>query len=384
MLLFRLMPSAPSLKRAALLLGLGLAAVTPAFADDLTFNLAWSGAALGNTAAATGTITIDDSQLNNPGYNNTNNSSNAFVKALNITVTGAGAGDGKFSLSDFAFEVLDTHGGTLNLTKPLIGQPTSGAAFGTTHDNSSGDFNVFRSGASPNAPTGTFYFQLTTGGGSNDPMYLTEFQPIGLPPPPPPPPFVITFDNLPTQQPQNSIVSLTEANGGSSTINGVTFSSNADVLGDQNPLVFAKPHSGHFFFTPSAQAVTTLTTTKLLTGLWLGLDEIGGVSGATSVTVSAMSGSTVLASDSESLTSTTMFYMDTSNFSALTGITGYTLTSHPGPDGSIPYDYAADDFMFGLPAAVPEASTTVSFGLLLALGFGGVMAARRKKADAKA
>lgn len=36
-----------------------------------------------------------------------------------------------------------------------------------------------------------------------------------------------------------------------------------------------------------------------------------------------------------------------------------------------------------LPAAVPEASTTVSLGLLLALGMGGVMvAARRKKASA--
>ena len=31
------------------------------------------------------------------------------------------------------------------------------------------------------------------------------------------------------------------------------------------------------------------------------------------------------------------------------------------------------------PAAVPEASTTVSFGLLLALGLGGVAGAARKK-----
>jgi len=36
-------------------------------------------------------------------------------------------------------------------------------------------------------------------------------------------------------------------------------------------------------------------------------------------------------------------------------------------------------------APVPEASTTVSFGLLLALGLGGlVIAARRKKTGAKA
>jgi hypothetical protein len=33
-------------------------------------------------------------------------------------------------------------------------------------------------------------------------------------------------------------------------------------------------------------------------------------------------------------------------------------------------------------AAVPEASTTVSFGLLLALGLGGVVIAKKKKACA--
>jgi len=39
-------------------------------------------------------------------------------------------------------------------------------------------------------------------------------------------------------------------------------------------------------------------------------------------------------------------------------------------------------FLIESPAAVPEASATVSFGLLLALGLGGVVAARRKKAAA--
>ena len=36
------------------------------------------------------------------------------------------------------------------------------------------------------------------------------------------------------------------------------------------------------------------------------------------------------------------------------------------------------------PAAVPEASTTVSFGLLLALGLGGVVIAAKKKKAAAA
>jgi len=37
-----------------------------------------------------------------------------------------------------------------------------------------------------------------------------------------------------------------------------------------------------------------------------------------------------------------------------------------------------------VPAAVPEASTTISFGLLLALGLGGVVLARRKRTAAEA
>jgi hypothetical protein len=40
--------------------------------------------------------------------------------------------------------------------------------------------------------------------------------------------------------------------------------------------------------------------------------------------------------------------------------------------------------VFATPAAVPEASTTVSFGLLLALGMGGVIAAKKKKQSASA
>ena len=49
-------------------------------------------------------------------------------------------------------------------------------------------------------------------------------------------------------------------------------------------------------------------------------------------------------------------------------------------------DGYADNLSFTLdsPAAVPEASTTISFGLLLALGLGGVMVAAKKKKAVKA
>ena len=140
-----------------LALGNALYAAAPAAAQDETFFLAWSGTSLGNTAAATGTITIDESQLKNPGQNSNILPGNQFVTALDLTVSGAGAGNGHFSLSNFSNIILDTHGGTLNLNVPLIGQPTTGAGFGTTHDGSSGDFNLFSTGF--NTPTGTNFFQ---------------------------------------------------------------------------------------------------------------------------------------------------------------------------------------------------------------------------------
>ena len=367
--------------QAATLLTVGLAAAAPAHAQQQTFDLAWSGAALGNPATATGTITIDQSQFNNPGTNANlpSNSHNNFVTALNVTVAGSGAGDGIFSLKDFSFEVLDTHGATLDLKQSLIGQPTSGVGFGTTQDGTSGDFNLIDNNTASNTPTGKPYFQLVTNNGTGDVMNLTKFSPVL--PIVPPPPLVITFDNLASQPSRGGGVSLKEANGGSSNIDGVTFSDNAFVAGDLNTFVFSKPHSGHFYFTPAGQPMTTLTTTRLLTGLWLGQDLLSDGLSSSSVTVSALHGTTVLASDSESLTSTTMFFMDTSNFSALSGITGYELIGGNTPTGA--NDFAADDFTFaGEAAAVPEASTTVSLGLLLALGMGAaVVAAKRKKAS---
>ena len=52
-----------------------------------------------------------------------------------------------------------------------------------------------------------------------------------------------------------------------------------------------------------------------------------------------------------------------------------------GADGNAQSEVAAADFSVTVlaPAAVPEATTTVSFGLLLALGLGAVVVARRRK-----
>ena len=44
---------------------------------------------------------------------------------------------------------------------------------------------------------------------------------------------IITFDNLPNEQGRTSVKLFSVANGGSSTFDGVTFSNNSYVLGDQ-------------------------------------------------------------------------------------------------------------------------------------------------------
>ena len=72
----------------------------------------------------------------------------------------------------------------------------------------------------------------------------------------------------------------------------------------------------------------------------------------------------------------------------LTDSFGYfygTLVDNTGPAQQYLYSIASGGSLTLVPAAVPEASTTASFGLLLALGLGGlIVAAKRKKAASSA
>ena len=173
----------------AALMGAGLLVVAAGQANaDSVFDLAWSGAALGNGASATGTITLNLADVTNPGETDQNLSS--FVTAFSITVTGAGAGDGTFGFSDYNGGTLDfggfylITGGTLDFTSQLVGQSTPGGPWGSTHFGTTGDFNIFNNGNDDNAPEGTDFFQLTTEGGSGDKMYLTSFAPASAVPEP--------------------------------------------------------------------------------------------------------------------------------------------------------------------------------------------------------
>ncbi len=158
------------IKQAAAILAAGVLA-SPAFAAQETFDLAWSGTSFGNTATATGQITIDTSSINS-NYNEF-----AFpdsrVTNLSITVSGADAGNGTFGLSDFSFMVVWAPQ-ALDFSRELVGQPQGGGNTWGESNGSAGDLNFF--GNSASAPVGTSYFVLTTADYAGDPMLLTSMR----------------------------------------------------------------------------------------------------------------------------------------------------------------------------------------------------------------
>jgi hypothetical protein len=137
-----------------------------------TYNLAWSGAFLGNNASASGEVTLDLTTLMNPtpaGGLGVDIASD--ITNLTITVTGASAGNGSFTKSDLCgcsalgtSTFWNTNGATVNMQGDILAQLTV----------DDGDFNLFF--ASP-GPQGSQELTLTTNGLSGDPMEMTRFTP---------------------------------------------------------------------------------------------------------------------------------------------------------------------------------------------------------------
>lgn len=130
---------------------LGVAQAAPV-TFDFTFSSEF------NNAQAVGSITFDDAQLQNPGDNSFHPPYLA-VLALNVTVSGATAGNGTFTLDDFCEVNFDTNGGTLDFSQELVGQPTNEDPWGSSQ--LSGDFSL--GACTPNdagAPTATEVFEL--------------------------------------------------------------------------------------------------------------------------------------------------------------------------------------------------------------------------------
>lgn len=158
---------ARSIARVMLCFTLLAAAATSAFAAPLTFNFKFLDPVSG--ATATGFITFESTLLVNPG-NNVFALPDPAVLELQATVSGAAAGNGTFGIGSFNQVIFDTTATGLDLRRQLVGQPTSGAAWGTP-DGTSGDFNLFAAAPGPN---GMWYFTLQSNGGAGaEPMVLS-------------------------------------------------------------------------------------------------------------------------------------------------------------------------------------------------------------------
>jgi hypothetical protein len=129
------------------------------------FNFTFSGASFGNTAVATGKISIDTALLTAHGDVFFEELS-PIVTDLSLTVSGARSGNGTFGLADYDLWVL-TGTQTLDLTTQLVGQGGWGI--------SNGDFNLFSFFG--HAPSRYSARTLIADGGYSDNMRLTSFAP---------------------------------------------------------------------------------------------------------------------------------------------------------------------------------------------------------------
>jgi hypothetical protein len=147
-----------------------------------TYDLAWSGAGLGNGASAMGTMTVDLTTLINPTVLPGLGDSGYYdivgdITSLNITVSGATSGNGAYTLTDLcacsdygSFTYWYTNGITVNMSGNVLAQLQADG----------GDFNLFFS--SP-GPQGTDVLTMTTDAQDGDPMTMTEFAPVSAPEP---------------------------------------------------------------------------------------------------------------------------------------------------------------------------------------------------------
>jgi len=164
-------------------------------AAPITFQFTFRDA--GSGATATGSITYEDTLVNNPG-SNSYALPNPAVLALTVTVSGAPAGNGTFGISDFNQVVFRTGENGLDFSAQLVGQPTGSGPWGPAvnsvksylsgekGDNGlASDFNLFipsfKSTFFP--PTGVGPFTLRADAGSGVPMALISKIALGVGPP---------------------------------------------------------------------------------------------------------------------------------------------------------------------------------------------------------
>lgn len=211
---------------------------------------------------------------------------------------------------------------------------------------------------------------------------------------------VINFDSLSAEPGVSGFTDLSVANGGSSTVSGVIFDSGFSVVGDQflesgaaAPDYFARTNSGHYALTgntyngsdffSNTYTGLNLTTTQVLTGLYVGYDDNGdGSNDADSVSITALGAGGSLGTVSASL-NRTLTLLDTSSFASLAGITGYNLSTAASNDlyAAAGQSYlVADDLTFASPltsaGSTPEPG---AFGMVASLAFAGCFTTMRRR-----
>ncbi len=168
----------------AMAAAMGLASASQA--AIVTFNIKWSGDTFGNSAIATGFITVDTAVLPGGFGFAPRDLPDAAVLDLGVDVSGAFGGNGHFGLADFS-QVIFWSPTTLDLGAELIGQAVGkGCPYGTSVGlcglAKSGNFGFVRADASQDAPTAWEYFTMLTSGG--DEMLVTSIAPAsGVPEP---------------------------------------------------------------------------------------------------------------------------------------------------------------------------------------------------------
>ena len=151
-------------------------------ANAAIFTVTWSGAQFENAASAIGVFDIDTSLFPDLAGAQPTNPVGTGFSIISFTVAGSAGGNGSFTQADFGSFYFAAFS-PLNYSQQLIGQTMSNGinfgSFGAGYGGPSGDFNLF--GVNPSAPSGTYYFQLTTSGGDN--LWVTSIAPGTVPEP---------------------------------------------------------------------------------------------------------------------------------------------------------------------------------------------------------
>ena len=144
-----------------------------AVAAPITYDLTYSGAVFGNSATASGSITLDAALLPNPGSQINVPAVTLGITAFTITVMGASSGNGTFGLAAVTNWIWNTSA-AINLDAELVGQ----AGFL--------DFNwcgFLYDGCTAPAPGGIAPFIIGANAESGNKLQRTSRRPLVVPEP---------------------------------------------------------------------------------------------------------------------------------------------------------------------------------------------------------